>query len=326
MSIPIPTTISGLPTLTINSLNSYIGSFDPINDLFVVYQKSSGSTVNIDRNTALNIASGIVGLTDTQTLTNKTLTSPTISGLTLSGTIIGTYTIGGTPTFPNSVVQLTSTQTLTNKTLTSPTINSPTITNATLSTDAITGFTISTSGTIYGISVSSGKITNAAITNATIGSAQIATNGISATNLATNAISLGYVQITTTSYSNATTSATYVTGLGVQVTIPAGGRNIKVTVQVPWLQTSAAPKYSYLSIWSGTAVGTLTTQLQQINLFNGSTATSNGSGGQCIYVSDTPPAAGTAYFNVAIAADSSSTTTLAGVSATSPAYILVEAI
>lgn len=37
----------------------------------------------------------IVGNTDTQTLTNKTLTAPV-----LGGTVTGTYTIGGTPTFP----------------------------------------------------------------------------------------------------------------------------------------------------------------------------------------------------------------------------------
>ena len=55
-----------------------------------------------------------------ETLTNKTLTAPV-----LSGTVTGTYTLGGTPTFPSSVATLTGTQTLTNKTLTSPTMTSP---------------------------------------------------------------------------------------------------------------------------------------------------------------------------------------------------------
>ncbi len=66
----------------------------------------------------------VVGTSDTQTLTNKTLTAPV-----LSGTVTGTYTIGGTPTFPSTVVSTTGTQTLTNKTLTTPKIN--TITEAT---------------------------------------------------------------------------------------------------------------------------------------------------------------------------------------------------
>lgn len=60
----------------------------------------------------------VVGTSDTQTLTNKTITSPV-----LSGTLSGTYTIGGTPTFPSTVVQTTSTQTLTNKTISGPSGN-----------------------------------------------------------------------------------------------------------------------------------------------------------------------------------------------------------
>lgn len=63
---------------------------------------------------------GDVTLTGTQTLTNKTLTAPV-----LGGTVTGTYTLGGTPTFPSSVVQLTTSQTLTNKTLTAPTLTTP---------------------------------------------------------------------------------------------------------------------------------------------------------------------------------------------------------
>ncbi len=54
------------------------------------------------------------------TLTNKTIASPV-----LSGTVTGTYTIGGTPTFPATVVTTTGTQTLTNKTLTAPTLTTP---------------------------------------------------------------------------------------------------------------------------------------------------------------------------------------------------------
>lgn len=61
-----------------------------------------------------------VTLTGTQTLTNKTLTAPT-----LNGTLAGTYTLGGTVTFPSSVTTLTGTQTLTNKTFTSPVLTAP---------------------------------------------------------------------------------------------------------------------------------------------------------------------------------------------------------
>lgn len=67
----------------------------------------------------------------TATLTNKTLSAPV-----LSGTVTGTYTLGGTPTFPATVVQTTSTQTLTNKTISGA---SNTLTNIPVSALSTTG-------------------------------------------------------------------------------------------------------------------------------------------------------------------------------------------
>jgi hypothetical protein len=154
-------------------------TIDGVNDYTPIYTASATATQAINRNTYLNLASAPVGLTDTQTLTNKVLTSPTISGPTFSGTLIGTYTIGGTPTFPASVVTLTGSQTLTNKILTSPTVNSPTITNASLTTDAVTGYTTSNSGTVFGINVTTGQITTtssvlgAALTSSSVTAAKM---------------------------------------------------------------------------------------------------------------------------------------------------------
>lgn len=179
-----------MSNVTINAL-PVANTIDPVNDYLPIFQNSSTSTLGINRNTLLGLASAPVGLTDSQTLTNKILTSPTISGPTLSGTITGAYTIGGTPTFPSSVATLTGSQTLTNKTLTSPIINSPTITNATLSADVITGFSVSTSGTIYGIAISSGTISGAntvsggALTSNSVPSAAIQANAITTAKLAT---------------------------------------------------------------------------------------------------------------------------------------------
>ena len=143
---------------SMSQLNLYpnASTIDAVNDELVIWTNSLSAVQNINRNTFLNLASQPVGLTDSQTLTNKTLTTPTINGATLSGTLSGTYTIGGTPTFPSSVTQNTVVQTLTNKTLTSPTITSPTITNATISADTLTGYTTSNSGTIYGVGITSG--------------------------------------------------------------------------------------------------------------------------------------------------------------------------
>lgn len=71
-------------------------------------------------------------------------TSPTIASPTFSGTIAGTYTIGGTPTFPAAVTQNASTQTLTNKRITRrlTTVNAPGATPTTNSdNDDIANFT-----------------------------------------------------------------------------------------------------------------------------------------------------------------------------------------
>jgi hypothetical protein len=182
MSTPTPTTIDNLPTLTINALNT-ASTIDAVADYIPIYTASATATQGINRNTFLGLSSAPVGLTDTQTMSNKTLTSPTINGATLSGTLSGTYTIGGTPTFPSSVVTLTGTQALTNKTLTSPTINSPTILNATISADTVSGYTTSNSGTIYGVSVASGVIASAALAGA-VNTAALAANAVTGAKIA----------------------------------------------------------------------------------------------------------------------------------------------
>ncbi len=166
-----------MANVTINSLPT-ASTIDATNDLLPIYTNSLAATQAISRNTYLNLSSQPVGLTDSQTLTNKTLTSPTINGATLSGTLAGTYTIGGTPTFPATVVQTTTSQTLTNKTLTSPTITSPTITNATISADTLTGYTVSNTGTVYGVPVTTGAINASYLTASSITNTQIASAGL----------------------------------------------------------------------------------------------------------------------------------------------------
>lgn len=144
-------------------------STDAVNDYFLGYNNTATAYRKYNRNILLGITGSPVGTTDSQTLANKILTSPTINGATLSGTLSGTYTIGGTPTFPSSVVSLTSTQTLTNKTLTAPVISGGTIDNSTITVDSISGHTTSTIVTVGGVQMNNGVIgTSGAVTSTSI--------------------------------------------------------------------------------------------------------------------------------------------------------------
>lgn len=157
-------------------------TIDATNDVLAIVTDNIDTTQQINRNTLLGITSQPLGLTDTQSPTNKTfdntntitinddafridnVSDPTKSILFEASSITtGTTRTITVPDADLTLVGVATTQTLTNKTLTSPTINSPTITNATLSADAITGYSASTTGTIFGISVTSGTIAAAGI-------------------------------------------------------------------------------------------------------------------------------------------------------------------
>jgi hypothetical protein len=161
--------------------NPSIPAIDRAVDVLEIVDISAGTTNKTTPSFMLGITGNPVGTTDSQTMTNKILTAPTISSPVLSGTLTGTYTIGGSPTFPSSVTTLTGIQTLTNKTLTSPTITSPTITNASITADAISGFTVANTGTIFGMAITSGAIPNSALPSGTALQAVNFTTGALAT-------------------------------------------------------------------------------------------------------------------------------------------------
>lgn len=290
-------------------LTPWVGSIDIANDLVAVWKNSNSTLYKATPNQLANLTSQWVGRTDVQTLTNKTLTSPTISGPTLSGTITGTYTLGGTPTFPAAVVTLTGAQTLTNKILTSPTINAPTITNATISADALTGFTVANNGTIYGLSVTGGKLAAGALAN----------NSVSAANLSTSAIFLGYGS-TSSTFSTASATAVQVTGVTATVTIPAGGRAVKITGWVNYTTHTATTWYNIISLWDGVVgSGTLLAQTE-IGTNTANTALQLPA---TVFAADLVPGAGAKTYNMGLSTTAGASASLKAT--TGPvAFILVE--
>lgn len=234
-----------MTNITINSLPTYPGSVDRSADILPIYDNSTAGTVGVSVNNLLNLTSAPVGINDSQTLTNKVLTNPTINAATLSGTLSGTYTLGGTPTFPSSVVTLTGSQTLTNKILTSPTINSPTITNATISADTITGYSVATNVTAGGVTLQNGAVGG---TTGTFSGLLTASNGLTVSSgtvtLPAHSINAATMQLTnqrqggttgTATWATAGTSNTSLTGTTtfIQVGSVSSGAGGAVTITFP---------------------------------------------------------------------------------------------
>lgn len=154
-----------------------------------------------------------------------------------------------------------------------------------------------------------------------IATADIATNAVTADKLATTAIQLGYAQLTSGNLTTQSTTLIYATGLGVAVTIPTGGRDVKITGYVPNMNIGTVNKTCSLAIFSGASVGTLTTQL------NATTGSVPPGGIFYQIMAKHTPAAGALSYSLAYASDPGGavTTTLSN-AATTPAFILVEAI
>lgn len=171
---------------------------------------------------------------------------------------------------------------------------------------AITATSLSTTGAV---SVGGGLTVT--------GSVSLPNNSVEASDLSTSAITLGYAQITGNVSTNASTAA-LATGLTSAVTIPAGGRKVKVTVYLPYVQLTAGG-YADVTIWDGT-VGSGTQLQRWFTKLGDATVTQ---GVQMTFVHT--PSAGSKTYNVGFTTGSGTTITInAGV--TFPASILVEAI
>ncbi len=164
-------------------------------------------------------------------------------------------------------------------------------------------------------SINSGNVVDARVF------AAVGTGLVAGSSLATSAITLGYTQRTT---NFETTSATPVdAGLSVTVTVPAGGRRVKITVKSPSIYGDTAGKYSVMKVWDGPiGSGTIIAE----SAFNPQSITTAIAEVPNTAMAVVTPAAGSKTYNVSM--EISSTGGKAGITAfsTIPAFILVEAI
>lgn len=149
------------------------------------------------------------------------------------------------------------------------------------------------------------------------GNVTLANNKITAPMLATSAIKLGYTA--GTSNVSTTSSSPTTLSLATTVTIPAGGRSVRITFFTGQLSNSVANTNTQITLWDGT-VGS-GTQLQTAFF-----ASANANNATMATVSAiVTPSAGSKTYNAAIANIGGGTAT-SYASSTMPMYLLVEAI
>jgi hypothetical protein len=129
---------------------------------------------------------------------------------------------------------------------------------------------------------------------------------------------LGYAQITG-NISTSSSQSAQATGLTLTVTIPAGGRKIKITGFAPYFTDAISGRSVTFEIWDGAVQGG--TRLAASTSFNTGTTVPL-TAYVCTVIT---PAAGTKTYNLGYGDYASGTVTMVA-GATQPAFILVEAI
>lgn len=122
------------------------------------------------------------------------------------------------------------------------------------------GVTTDTLTVTSGTTLPPGDIVAADLASSAVTSAKIATNAVTADKLATSAILLGYGASSTSNQTNASaTTMIAITGMSAAVTIPSGGRTVRITAYLPNAYNSTpgtgGSNGVVLGIWDG-AVGT----------------------------------------------------------------------
>lgn len=184
----------------------------------------------------------------------------------------------------------------------------------------------------YGYAIAVVTVTNGAssITNGNIADSRTQTgpnnldratsNIIQANQLATSSIKLGRTAVTTGVTATATTAATGASVASLTVTIPAGGRDLKLVFYTPALGNSSASSLTTLTLWDSSIGGT---QLQNAQTVNVAADNTVGNAIQLVaYVS--APAAGSKTYVVGLHVNANTGKANAG--STNPIYLSAELI
>lgn len=321
-------------------MNKVIGDYNAAVSIdgstnFLLIQPGSSSTAynKINRNVLLGVTGQPADISTVQTISNKVLNNTNtitvrdgvftlqddidltkqarfqLSGITTATT--RTFTL---PDRTSTLVTLDGTQTFTGaNSFTGSSWSGGTIDNTNITVDNISGHTVAGNGTVYGLSIHSGVIQTAGAGTSTL----LAQNAVQANQLATNTIKLGYTQITS-GFSTSSTTAVQVTGLTVTVTIPAGGRSIKITAFARDIFSTSSAGFMSWSIWDGTVGSGTQLGAGQSNPTNTTGQT------MAMAMAITTPSAGSKTYNIGLLTSSGTANIEAGTAF--PAFILVEAI
>lgn len=155
------------------------------------------------------------------------------------------------------------------------------------------------------------NIDNLAITNAKLA------GGITGDKLATTALLLGIVQFTA-NFTTSNTSPQLITGATLNITVPAGGRSVKLTLFTRNLSNNTVNMYGQMGIWDGSVGGT------RIGGASNRPAVAGGDmNGICIAV--VTPAAGAKTYTASLNAAGGGTAMFGAVSS-EPAFFMAELI
>jgi hypothetical protein len=168
--------------------------------------------------------------------------------------------------------------------------------------------------------IADSRVLATSVQDGSIDAGALATNAVTGDKLATSAITLGYAEITS-SFTQSGTGTTWeqATGLSVTVTIPTGGRKVKITAWCGAMSVNGSNVYAFMGIFDGTVSGgTPLAYAQQVS-------TSSNYNWQAVAMAVVTPSAGSKTYNVGVEASSSDKTTLQA-SSSQPAFILVELI